>query len=174
MTVLASSEIIRRIQASPPLVAEYLDLETQVQPNGFDLTLRGIDVLQTPGTLAVSNAERVLPVTTPLVFDGMGYIDLPPGAYRITFNEVVNLPHDLMAIARSRSSLLRSGVVVSSAVWDAGYSGRSESLMVVYHPHGFRVQRNTRLLQLVFMTLCGQTDGYQGVYQGENLTPETS
>jgi len=173
MAVLASSEIIRLIQASPPLVTEYLDLEAQVQPNGFDLTLRGIDVLQTPGTLAVSNAERVLPVTTPLVFDGLGYIDLPPGAYRITFNEVVNLPRDLMAIARSRSSLLRSGVVVPSAVWDAGYSGRSESLMVVYHARGFRVQRGARLLQLVFMTLNGETEGYQGVYQGENLTPES-
>jgi len=89
MTVLASSEILGRIQASPPLVAEYLDLEAQAQPNGFDLTLRGIDVLQTPGTLAVSNAERVLPVTTPLVFDGMGYIDLQPGAYHITFKDKV-------------------------------------------------------------------------------------
>ncbi len=171
MSVLASSEILRYIQAQPPLVAEYLDLAAQVQPNGFDLTLRRIDVLQTPGTLAESNQDRVLPVTTPLVFDALGFIDLLPGAYRITFNEVVNLPHDLMAIARTRSSLLRSGVVVPSAVWDAGYSGRSESLMVVHNTRGFRVQRNARLLQLVFMTLSGQTDGYQGVYQGENINP---
>jgi dUTP pyrophosphatase len=171
MPVLASSEILRCIQSEPPLVAEYLDLDAQVQPNGFDLTLRGINVLQTPGTLAESNQERVLPVTTPLVFDALGFIDLPPGAYHITFNEVVNLPPDLMAIARSRSSLLRSGVVVSSAVWDAGYCGRSESLMVVYNPRGFRVQRNARLLQLVFMTLNGQTEGYRGVYQGENINP---
>jgi dUTP pyrophosphatase len=63
---------------------------------------------------------------------------------------------------------------VPSAVWDAGYCGRSESLMVVHHPRGFRVQRGARLLQLVFMTLRGRTEGYQGVYQGENLTPETS
>lgn len=171
MPVLASSEILKRIQAMPPLVEEYLDLDAQVQPNGFDLTLRGIDVMQTPGTLAESNRERVLPVTTPLVFDALGFIDLPPGAYHITFNEVVNLPSDLMAIARTRSSLLRSGVVVPSAVWDAGYSGRSASLMVVYNARGFRVQRNARLLQLVFMTLSGETEGYRGVYQGENINP---
>ena len=171
MTVLASSEILRRIRSDPPLVEHYLDLESQLQPNGFDLTLRGVAVRQLPGTIAVSNRERVIPPSSPLVFDGLGFIDLPPGAYHVTFNEVVNLPPDLMAIARSRSSLLRSGVVVHSAVWDAGYSGRSESLMVVYNPRGFRLQQNARVLQLVFIRLSGETGGYRGVYQGENTGP---
>jgi len=58
---------------------------------------------------------------------------------------------------------------VHTAVWDAGYSGRSQSLMVVYHPQGFRLQRNARVVQLVFMTLTQRTAGYRGTYQGENI-----
>jgi len=80
----------------------------------------------------------------------------------------------LMALARPRSSLLRCGVVVHSAVWDAGYSGRSQSLMVVHNPAGFRLQQNARVLQLVFLKLSGETAGYRGIYQGENMLSETA
>jgi dUTP pyrophosphatase len=59
-------------------------------------------------------------------------------------------------------------VTVNTAVWDAGYSGRSQSLLVVYHSQGFRLQKNARVLQLVFLRLTGETDGYRGIYQGEN------
>ena len=105
---------------------------------------------------------------SPLIFDGLGFIDLLPGVYSITYNEIVNLPGNVMALATPRSSLLRCGVTVNTAVWDAGYSGRSQSLLVVYHPQGFRLQKNARVLQLVFIRLTGETAGYRGVYQGEN------
>jgi dUTP pyrophosphatase len=74
-----------------------------------------------------------------------------------------------MALARPRSSLLRCGVNIGTAVWDAGYSGRSQSLMLVYNPSGFRVQKDARVAQLVFMTLTAETDSYAGKYQNENL-----
>jgi len=105
----------------------------------------------------------------PLVFDGLGFIDLMPGAYIITYNEIVHLPNNVMALARPRSSLLRCGVTVNTAVWDAGYSGRSQSLMVVYNPQGFRLQRNARIVQLVFLQLTRETEGYHGAYQEENI-----
>ena len=96
-------------------------------------------------------------------------LDLMPGAYVITFNEIVNLPKNVMALGAPRSSLLRCGVTVHTAVWDAGYSGRSQSLMVVYNPFHFRVQRNARIAQLVFFELTEETEGYSGAYQGENI-----
>jgi len=167
--ILAKSEILRLLENQPPLIEGYLDLEEQVQPNGFDLTLRDIALLQSPGVIAISNSQRVVSDLAPLVFDGMGFIDLPPGIYSITFNEIVHLPNDIMALARPRSSLLRCGVTVDTAVWDAGYSGRSQSLMIVYHSQGFRLQKNARVLQLIFMRLTEETDGYRGTYQGENV-----
>ena len=162
-------DILELISGQPPLVEGWLDLNAQVQTNGFDLTLRDIAVLQTPGVVAESNAKRQVSELTPLMFDAFGYTDLPPGPYMINYNEIVHIPKDIMALARPRSSLLRCGVTVGTAVWDAGYEGRSQSLLVVYNPRGFRVQKYARMTQLVFFYMGKETDGYSGTYQGENM-----
>ena len=168
-TVLSGEDIRRLLGTTPPLLEEYLDLEAQLQPNGFDLTLREIAMPQTSGTIAADNRDRVISDLTPLVFDESGFINLAPGPYIVTFNEVVNLPNDLMALARPRSSLLRSGVAIHSAVWDAGYSGRSRALLVVYNQQGFRLQHNAGIAQMIFLPLTGETEGYSGNYLRENL-----
>jgi dUTP pyrophosphatase len=168
--VLSRDQIRTRILSESPLVADFLDLETQLQPNGFDLTLAEVQRYQGHGVLAADNAGRVLPQLAPMPFAEDGFLDLAPGIYHVLYNEVVSIPKNLMALARPRSSLNRSGVTIHSAVWDAGYAGRSTSLLAVLNPAGFRVQRNARVLQLVFFALASEdADGYRGVYQGENL-----
>ena len=167
--VLSRKDILHLMEQKPPLMEGYISLEEQVQPNGIDLTLREIAMLQSAGTIGVSNSQRVISGLAPLVFDGLGYVDLVPGAYIITYNEIVNLPKNVMALGAPRSSLTRCGVSVHTAVWDAGYSGRSQSLMVVHNHLGFRLQRNARIMQLVFLRLTKETEGYRGAYQGENI-----
>ena len=167
--VLSKQDIQKIVQNESPLIEGYLDLDSQLQPNGFDLTLRDVAMPQTQGRLAVGNTQRLLPDLAPLAFDGLGSMELMPGTYVITYNEIINLPNNIMALARPRSSLLRCGVTVGTAVWDAGYSGRSQSLMVVHNPRGFRLQRNVRIIQLVFLLLTGETEGYSGSYQRENI-----
>lgn len=167
--VLSRQDISQLLGQRPPLIGNYLNLDEQLQPNGFDLTLREVALLESSGKITVKDAERRLPELAPLAFDGLGFIDLVPGTYSITYNEIVHLPRNVMALARPRSSLLRCGVTVGTAVWDAGYSGRSQSLLVVYNPRGFRLQRNARVVQLVFLWLSQETEGYQGVYQHENM-----
>ncbi len=169
MSVLSKRDIKRLIEAQPPFIEGYLDLAQQLQPNGFDLTLRDISMFENGGQMAVDNASRCLPDLAPLVFDQFGYMELMAGCYMITYNEIVHIPTTLMALGRPRSSLLRCGVTIGTAVWDAGYNGRSQSLMVVYNPRGFRVQKNARMMQLVFQTLTTDTEGYSGKYQGENI-----
>ncbi len=169
MAVLSGQDIHRLIKQDPPLVEGWLDLEAQIQTNGFDLTLREVAMPQSAGTIAADNSQRVVSALAPLAFDGADYIELITGSYLITYNEIVHLPRNIMALGRPRSSLLRCGVTVGTAVWDAGYSGRSQSLLVVYNPCGLRLQRNARVAQLVFFELTGETEGYHGIYQGENL-----
>ena len=169
-TVLSREDINKLVKQEPPLVENYLDLEAQVQPNGFDMTVRDIAMPQTMGRITVSNKNRQISDAAPLTFDTFGAMELMPGIYIITYNEIVNLPTNVMALARPRSSLLRCGVTVETAVWDAGYSGRSQSLMVVYNQRGFRIEKNARVTQLVFMQLTDTTEGYNGTYQGENIT----
>lgn len=167
--VLSKQDIQRLLQQQPPLIEGYINLGEQVQPNGVDLTLREVALLQSSGKIAVKDSQRLVSNLAPLVFDGLDFVDLMPGAYIVTYNEIVHLPKNVMALATPRSSLLRCGVIVNTAVWDAGYSGRSQSLMVVYNPQGFRLQRNARIVQLVFFQLTEETEGYHGAYQRENI-----
>jgi len=49
------------------LVEGYIDLEQQVQSNGFDITVRDIAMLQTMGQIGTDNGQRQLPDLAPLV-----------------------------------------------------------------------------------------------------------
>ena len=167
--VLSSNEIRALIDSDTPLFSGFSDLDTQVQANGFDLTLAEVRRFNGVGTIGIDNADRVLPELELVEADDRGFFELVPGEYHVTYAETVSLPNDLMALGRPRSSLTRSGVAIHTAVWDAGYSGRSTSLLVVYNAAGFRVQLGARVAQLVFIQLSTpDAAGYQGIYQGEN------
>jgi dUTP diphosphatase len=168
MSILAKKDILALIEGNPPLVEAYLDLEAQLQTNGFDLSLRSVSKLTSCGKLALDNKNRVISGQERLEFDSAGLIHLDPGSYSVIYNEIVHLPKDVMALGLSRSSLLRCGASLHTAVWDAGYSGRSESLLVVHNPLGLDLEKDARILQLMFSKLTGLSDGYQGRYQGEN------
>jgi dUTP pyrophosphatase len=167
--LLINKEIEELIRQKPPLIEGYVNLEEQLQPNGIDLTLRGISILKSAGQITTSNSRRILPDSAPVPFDSNHSVHLAAGCYLVTYNEIIHLPPDIAAQAAPRSSLLRSGVTIHCAIWDAGYSGRSQSLLVVYNPLGFRLEQNARILQLVFLRLTEKTQGYRGIYQGENI-----
>lgn len=168
--VLSKQDILDLLQRTPPLVEGSVALEEQIQPNGIDLTVRSVALLSSAGQIGSAAEERRLSSHSPLEFDGLGFLDLPAGCYVVTYNEILNLPKNVIALGKPRSSLLRCGVSMHTAVWDAGYSGRSQSLMVVYNPYGLRLSRNARILQLVFFLLTKESlTGYEGIFQGENL-----
>jgi dUTP pyrophosphatase len=171
--VLSRQAIASLIASDPPLLSDYVNLEQQLQPNGFDLTVRSVASYVScgpAGSIGIADADRRLSDTCQLTPDVDGWVQLPTGPYLLTFNEAVNLPRWLMALCRSRSSLLRTGVAIHTAVWDAGYSGRSQAMLNVYHAAGFWLQRDARVAQMVFLTLAApDSAGYSGRYQGENL-----
>lgn len=167
MSVLSREELRAALAADPPLV-EGADVAAQLQPNGIDLRVERMQRLSSRASLGEADAGRE-PAAREDVQAVDGWWDLPPGPYVITYRERVNLPAGLMALARPRSTLLRSGVAIHAAVWDAGYSGRGEGLLSVLNPHGYRLERGTRVLQLVFFRLGAATaEGYRGRYHGEN------
>ena len=169
MSVLSREELRAALAARPPLV-EDVDIASQLQPNGVDLRLERVERLVSAALLGAADATREPAAREEVAADGRGWWDLRPGPYVITYREKVNLPNDLMALIRPRSSLLRSGVTLHGAVWDAGYSGRGEGLLSILNERGYRVQRGARIAQLVFFRLSSSTSqGYAGRYQGENV-----
>ena len=152
------------------LVESMIDTKTQTQMCGIELTLNRVERFTSAGAVAFDNSERKLPQTELIDFDPSGWIDLTPGSYLVTFNEIVSIPKDVAALARARSTLQRCGASLETALWDPGYRGRSQSLLVVYNPQGLRLKKNARLMQLVFMRLEKEAEKvYSGKYQGENI-----
>jgi dUTP pyrophosphatase len=163
MTIITGSQ-------AQNLVESMIDPKTQTQMCGMELTLQKIERFTSAGAVAFDNIERELPRMEPMNFDPAGWIILLAGAYLVTFNEIVNIPRDVAALARARSTLLRCGASLETALWDPGYRGRSQSLLVVYNPNGLRLKKNARLMQLVFMRLEKDAEKvYSGKYQGENI-----
>ena len=171
---LSRQSILELLEAPEPLIAGYLDLDAQAQPNGFDVTVGEVQEYTSPGKLTES--DRSLASTRLLQWDTSGHLMLGPGPYLAVLNERISLPLHMMALMQPRSSLLRSGVTLHTAVWDAGYRGRSQVMLTVLNPHGFRIGLNARIGQLVFFHLDRQLlHGYQGQYQDENLaSPKAS
>ncbi len=163
MTILTGAE-------AAGLVESMIDASVQTPMCGIELTLARVERFLSAGVLGYDNKERQLPETELLQFDESGCMMLEQGSYLVTFNEIVDIPKDIAAIGRPRSSLLRSGATLETALWDPGYRGRSQSLLVVYNPHGLRLKKNARLMQLVFFRLGKATDKtYSGVFQNENI-----
>lgn len=153
-----------------PLVEGLSSLEEQLQPSGIDLCLDSVARIVSPGAIGRDNRDRQISDTVPINFGPDDWVELPQGPYLVSFMEVVNIPLDIMGMVLPRSSLLRSGVSLNSAVWDAGYSGRSQALLSVNNPGGYRLQRGARLMQMVFFRLEQPLkQGYRGRYQSEGL-----
>ena len=163
---------IRMLIEKRQLVSGYVDLDKQLQPSGFDLSLGEVHAYAAGGSVDFSNRERRIAQTAPLQPDSEGWYELPQGCYLIVYNELVRMPLNLVAIARARSTLLRNGAAVETAVWDPGYQGRSSSLLVVHNPSGIMLKRNARVAQLVFFRTDEVGEGYSGVYQHERIEPE--
>jgi dUTP pyrophosphatase len=151
------------------MITNCIDVTTQITPNGIDLTLKKIEAFTDKGVIDFTNENRKLPSAKEIPFVN-NYIHVNQGCYKVTFNEIVTIPDDMIALARPRSSLLRSGATIESAVWDAGFHGISISLLAVYNPYGITLQKNARLLQLFFVKLSEKAQkGYQGVYQSKKV-----
>lgn len=161
--MLLGTEIVAR-GIVPGLAAD----DPRVQPNGVDLCVGGVWRLEGAGRLGVSNGQRVLPERREIAWNEDGWVHLASGAYGLRYAELVHIPLDCGALVFPRSSLLRMGAHVPTAVWDAGYNGRGETLLEVWNAAGVWLERGARISQMVVWPLSGESVGYGGRYQGEN------
>ena len=150
------------------LVSEYI-APLQFQPAGIDLSLKEVHSLLDAGHVDFDNSKRKLSGTGKIEFGDGGSLHLQAGCYKVIYNEYVRIPKDCIALAYTRSSLLRCGAYLQCAVWDPGYEGRSESLLVVGNKNGITLEKNARIVQLVFFRMETEAEkGYEGKYKGEN------
>ncbi len=168
--VLGKATVERLLSGSSPLVERLRDREAQVQPHGVDLTVEALWRFLGAGALGperrLPERERVPPQD--------GWYRLQPGTYLVTIHEYLHLPPDLMALAFPRSSLLRCGARLGTAVIDAGYYGQPEALLFVENPFGLDLAESSAICQVVFFPLNETVPGYAGAYQGQFFTKDAA
>ena len=169
---------IRRLIENYDLISDYIDLDTQLQPSGFDLTIKTIEEYTSGGAIDFSNKHREIAegrfMPPQVKKDQPPFWALEPlKSYRINFNEIVNLrdiPYPISVLSGRRGSLMRSGIMSDVGIWDYGYVGKGQSSIFVGNPKGFCVYENARFHQCLFFPVDKISLAYNGVYQGEGIT----
>jgi deoxycytidine triphosphate deaminase len=156
-----------------PLIFQPHDIANHT-PQGYDVSVAKIESFGGGGVLGKN--EKQLPQYIeaprgPLAGGSQAYF-LRPGAYLVTFAEVVSVPTTMVGFMWARSTLLRMGASFNTAVWDAGYRGIGQSLLVVHNPMGIEVEVGSRIGQMVFAALDADVQPYAGQYQWAGLEEE--
>lgn len=141
--------------------------EEDVDCSGIKLHLDKVFVFK--GKALLAKNSRKLAEVEEVEADNDVY-HLMPGAYKIRYREIVKVPNNAIALAIPRSTLLRSGATIYTAVWDPGYEGRGEGLLTVFNSNGIDIEKGAQIAQLVFIRLDRETKFvYKGIYQRENI-----
>jgi deoxycytidine triphosphate deaminase len=146
-------------------VAAHLDPvdERQVQPNGVDLRLAGVDRQVEAGRIGTDG--KTVGKREPVTANNSVY-HLDPGAYIARYAETVHIPEGHVGFVYPRSSLMRNSCMLHTAVWDAGYEGKGEGLLQV--GHAVELESGARIAQFV-LAMANHEESYEGTYQGERL-----
>lgn len=139
--------------------------EEQIQPNGIDLRLDSVShVSGKPILPAVGRIDpQAITITKIPPKEGWFNLHLLQGNYLVDFKETISVPDGYCAMIITRSSLVRCGVDVVSALWDTGFNGQLGASLRLKNQ--FAVQRGARLAQVVFWKSEFSGHRYTGAYQ---------
>jgi len=139
---------------------------SQVQPNGIDLTID--KAYRVTGSVSLDetglkneklNKVEIQPVN--------GYFEFSPNiAYEVEYEQVIEVPENMVALTFQRSSLNRSGCNVFGSVWDSGYKGKGSGTLKTAIP--ISIKRYTRIAQIIFFW-ADSFSTYNGRYQNERI-----
>lgn len=166
---------------SGDFTSEYINAgeleEQQVQPNGVDLTVgkifkpEGVGLIESKSK-DIPDRQEIKPQDInsyksygDLKEDSRYYV-LEKGNYIVRYGEMIEIPHDTVGVVFPRSTIMRSGGSVYTALWDSGYKGKGEGRLELTNP--ILIEEGSRIAQMCFVR-AEAYGTYDGSYQGENL-----
>ena len=148
--------------------------EEQYQPAGIDLTLDSIymfkeNSIDTYGLFKdmkiLPDQEEMIPRNVLIKGNLCKVYTLNPGeAYIAKTNEKIEIDECSAQFYLPRSSLLRSGISVQTALGDPGFNGHLSFLIINHTPVPFMIEKGARFAQLVDFTCAGIKSQYDGDY----------
>lgn len=153
----------------------YPDLdENQYQPAGIDLKLGDVKIFNgneevyaiVDGTKQLPNQQSIEESAVKIGSTKLevGFMIEPHVPYIAVVKNKIKIPLDIIQLYFPRSSLLRAGVDVRTAVGDPGFDGHLSFLLINHSDTPFFIKKNERFVQMVCMKVDGVVDGYNGDY----------
>jgi deoxycytidine triphosphate deaminase len=143
--------------------------ENNIQPSGVDLRVKAVYRLKNGGYLGVK--DRRTPDIEVVDKEVGRKVVLNPNEFVLVETmEKVNMPNDISAIVLPRSSLFRCGASLHTAVVDPGYIGTLTFGMKNLSQFPFEIEIGSKIGQIVFEEVKGNTKLYNGKYQGGKVT----
>ena len=147
--------------------------EDQYQPAGIDLKLGKIEKFVTDQKYyGIVNGVKIIPKYEELKMNMVSvdgkmtnvYSLEPFVPYIATVKDKIKISESSLQFYKPRSTILRCGSNVMTAVGDPGYSGHLSFLIMNFLPVDFVITKGERFAQLVDMRVAGGLKLYDGDY----------
>lgn len=148
--------------------------ENQYQPAGIDLKLGKVMTFhnEQDDVFGLIDDEKILPKQEELPEDAIqlrgkikvGYILQPHIPYIAVVDKKMKIPSEYVQFYKPRSSCLRAGITVDTAVGDPGFNGHLSFLIINHNEVPFFIQKGERFAQMVMEKVEGVINEYDGDY----------
>jgi len=118
---------------------------------GYDLTLKSVNKVN--GGMVMKDKTTVFDYdeVTPFINDSGRFLyQLEPGTYSLTFEQGCKLDDKHTAFIRHRSSVLRSGGIITSGVYDPGFEVDEMGGMLIAN-ETIVLEKGARVAQIIMM-----------------------
>lgn len=149
--------------------------EKQYQPCGIDLTVGKIEKIITDEKKhrGIINGEKLNPEYEELSMNAVSANGKLTNVYSLEYNigylvttkEKIYIDSHSAQFYKPRSTLLRQGVSVQTALGDCGFNGHLSFLIINHVPGFYDISKGERFAQLVDIRVDGAVNEYDGDYQ---------
>jgi deoxycytidine triphosphate deaminase len=171
--MIGTKELLRLVKEEK-LVENLCDRELEnPEGAGFDLRVDEVFIIE-GGEAFLGEFDRHTPkVGSVAKYGQQKDIVLKPGDYvLIKTMEKVNLPSDVAAIFRPRSTLQRCGVALFTATASPGYCGELTFGLKNLGKNDFKLEMGARVAHIIFFKTSGNVSDYRGQWQGGRVSTQ--
>lgn len=120
----------------------------QQQPNAIDLTVDKVFTIQDTSFRLMSDDSKTHRLNYEVFPENGNTFRLPSGYYQVLFQQQIKVAENEAATIVTRSTLNRNGIIITSGLYDSGYSGVIGALLHNPVAEAY-IERGARLAQLL-------------------------
>lgn len=152
---------------------ENLSERELINPEGAGIDLRLGKILRLEGRGFLGIDERETPkgvLVAEFNPEKRSSIIIKPSEYFLTESvEKFNMPLNLLAIVKPRTTLHRSGIITRVSIVDPGYSGTIHPALFNAGSVPVEIELGARYINAMFFEVKGRANPYRGQWQGGRI-----